>query len=128
MKNIILLLTIFAMAAACTDFSENESDNRFIGTWQLPMIDQQTKTVIDTLTMVFSKDGIITYSSKGPYTYEDGSTKENYSWTEKYQANNGKLVTTDNDSKKTKADYKFISKDRLQIDLDNNVQILTRIK
>ena len=128
MNNKILLFSILSVIAACGDSSETKNDDRLIGTWQLPMIDHQTKNVMDTLNMVFSGDGIITYSSKGPYTYADGSTKENHTWTEKYQANDGKLVTTDDDSKKTKADYKFISNDQLQIDFEDNVQILTRIK
>lgn len=39
------------------------------------MVDGDTKKILNTLTVVYKNDGIVSYSSKGPYTYADGTTK-----------------------------------------------------
>lgn len=93
------------------------------------MIDHDTKNTLDTLTVVYKNNGIVSYSSKGPFYYIDGSSKENHIWTERYYLTDRQtIVIIDENSEKSEAKYKFITNDKLQLNYEGNIQILTKIK
>ena len=75
MKKQLLTLTILPFLISCQSPQKIKTDERLLGTWKMFMVDGDTKKILNTLTVVYKNDGIVSYSSKGPYTYADGTTK-----------------------------------------------------
>lgn len=128
MKKMLLIAAISSFMIACNNAKSTKTDQRFIGTWKTAMTDNVSKKVIDTLTLTFTKDGNVNYSSKGPYTYQDGTTKEQHTWTEKYFLTDKEtIVTIGEDKEEVRAKYRFITEDKLQIEYEDNKQLLTKV-
>ena len=129
MKKLLLLLTILPFMISCQSPKKIQTDERLLGAWKMPMVDNNTKKILDTITVVYKNDGIVSYSSKGPFTYANGTTKDDHIWTEKYYLTNRKtMVTIDEELKKSEAEYEFITNDKLKLTFEGNIQILTKIK
>ena len=121
---ILLLLTFFA----CNPTKKTDTDPRFYGSWLLPVIDNTSKSIIDTMTMTFQKDGTILYEVDGPFTYANGETKPKHEYTEKFYLSDDYLVTIEEDNKEVKAKFKFEGDDKLLIYFEGDTQTLSRIK
>lgn len=129
MKNLLILLAILPFMTSCNNPKKVKTDGRLLGAWKMPMIDNDTKKVIDTLNVLFTDNGVVSYSSKGPFTYSDGTTKDYHIWKEKYYLTDKKTIVTINEnSEKSEAKYKFLSDEKLQLVYENNTQTLTKIK
>ncbi len=129
MKNFLLLIILFLQFISCQNTKEIEYDDRLFGTWVLPIIDMETKEILDTITAAFTKDGIVEYSSNGSYTYKDGTSQNYHIWKEKYYlTDQGTIITKGEDLNEVEAKYKFISEDTLQLDYAGIKQILIKIK
>lgn len=115
--------------AACQNSIKIKTDDRLLGSWKMFVIDNDSKNIIDSLTVVYKKDGIVSYESKGPYTYADGSTKEDHTWTEKYYLTDKQtIVTIDEESNKTEVKSTFVSDNKLQLIYEGVIQVLTKIE
>ncbi len=129
MKKLLFLLIFLPILNSCQSPKKVKIDERFLGSWEMLMIDHDTKNTLDTLTVVYKNNGIVSYSSKGPFYYIDGSSKENHIWTERYYLTDRQtIVIIDENSEKSEAKYKFITNDKLQLNYEGNIQILTKIK
>ncbi len=129
MKKKLLLLAIMPFMIFCNNPQKIKTDERLVGTWKMLIVDNETKKNIDTLTVVYNNDGIVSYSSKGTYTYTDGKTKDYHIWTEKYYLTNKQtIITIGDDLVKAEAKYKFVTNNTLELIYKGNIQILTKIK
>lgn len=127
MKKYLTILSAIALFA-CNTMKKTDTDPRFYGAWSLPIIDNVSKNVIDTMTMTFRNDGSILYEVDGPFDYANGETKQKHEYTGKYYLSGDYLVTIEDDGKEVKAKYRFEGDDKLLIYFDGNTQTLSRIK
>lgn len=110
-----LLFWSIPLLFACS--TPEKPDPRLLGTWELPVIDGETREVIDQMKMTFRADGVLIYE-----TSTDGQEKE------KYHVSNGELYTTRKDSGEEKGKFEFQDDHTLVLHFDGTTQVLKKLK
>lgn len=131
MKHSLFIVTFFfsCILFSCTGKHSTEKvDPRFIGTWELPVIDGETKEVLGKMKMTFTSAGKIIYDMNETSSGTTAAAKPAAEDIETYYITDGYLYTKKEGLNPDKAKYKFATDDELLLYFEGNTQTLTRLK